>query len=103
MKFRDHPLMTRKSGVRAWPPLWVHVSGPPLGRPRGEIGVLKRVEKHPDIIEGLFLWIDYQDESYIGMMYFDDPSFCFALHKILAQSIGWSIVEIGNLDISHLL
>jgi hypothetical protein len=103
MKLRDHPLMTRKSGASAWPPLWVDTRGSAYGKPRGEIGFLKKVEKHDAIANGLFLWIAYEGATYVGVTHFDDPPFCRAIHEILAYSIGLAIRDIGGLDLSYTL
>ena len=103
MKLRDHPLMTRLSGVKAWPPLWVDICGPAFGRPRGEVGILKKVETHQHIENGLFLWIDYEGREYVGMMHFDDPAFCREINGLLLQNIGSTIEQIGDIDLSHLL
>jgi hypothetical protein len=48
MKLREHPLMTC-GGIRNWPPRWVWVGGEKNGHPRGEVGVLIRVE--PSVVE----------------------------------------------------
>ena len=99
MQLRDHPLMTRKSGMKSWPPLWVNASDK-NDKPNGEIGILSRVAKHPNIDNGLFLWIEYQGSAYAGSMYFDDLAFCYIVRRILDSQIGVSIKEIGDLDLS---
>src|ERR1700741_2094355 len=98
MKLRDHPLMTRISGIRAWPPLWVDTRGPSLRKPKGEIGFLKRVEQHEHVMNGLFLWIDYEGQAYIGVMHFDDPAFCDEIRRVLENNIGLAIQDIGDID-----
>ena len=102
MKLRDHPLMTRKSGVKSWPPPWVSTTDI-KDRPRGEIGILKRVTTHSAIDNAIFLWIDYGDSTYIGSMYFDDFVFCHMIRNLLDAMIGVSIKEIGDLDLSFTL
>ena len=91
--------MTRVSGAKAWPPLWVHLRGAAFGKPRGEIGTLTKVERHNAIANGLFLWIEDKGEVFIGMMHFDDPLFCDQIHGVLGQNIGRPICEIGNIDL----
>jgi len=103
MQLRDHPLMTRISGVKSWPPLWVDTRGPAYSKPKGEVGHLKRVEQHAAIANGLFLWIEYNGVSYVGMMHFDDLMFCDAIRKALESNLGLSISEIGDLDLSYTL
>ena len=102
MQLRDHPLMTRKSGKRGWPPLWI---GTDISRdkPRGEIGILLRVLKHEAIDNGLFVWVDYGGSTYVGAMNFDDLTFCREIHRVLEFSVGLTIKEIGDLDFSYTL
>jgi hypothetical protein len=103
MKLRDHPLMTRRSGMNNWPPRWTKTTSRAQDKPRGEVGTLQRVAKHPSIENGLFLWIEYQDSSYVGAMFFDDLAFCHIMRRILDSHIGLSIKDIGNLDLSFTL
>src|SRR5262245_56387809 len=102
MQLRNHPLMTRKSGMKSWPPHWVSTRNV-NDKPRGEIGILQRVTAHPTIGNGLFLWINHQGSEYIGSMYFDDVAFCRVIGKVLASKIGVSIREIGYIDLSFTL
>ena len=94
--------MTRKSGMKAWPPLWVNVNEP-RDKPRGEIGFLTRVMVRNAITNGFFLKISYEGSEYVGAMYFDDKTFCRQIRRILEAMIGSSIYEIGNLEISYTL
>jgi hypothetical protein len=102
MQLRDHPLMTRKSGVKSWPPLWVSTTDI-NDRPRGELGILKRVTTHSAIDNGIFLWIDYEGFTYIGSMYLDDFAFHHMIRDLLDSMIGVSIKEIGDIDLSFTL
>ena len=43
MLLRDHPLF-RYHGVPSWPPIWTWASGLENKRPKGEIGILRKVE-----------------------------------------------------------
>jgi hypothetical protein len=43
LKFRDHPLMTRKSGFCSWPPIWTTTHHNQNDKPTGEIGTLQQV------------------------------------------------------------
>jgi hypothetical protein len=63
MKLREHPLMVC-GGIRNWPPIWLWIGGENNKRPRGEVGVLIRVE--PSVVEPrrLFLTIQYNDSEY---------------------------------------
>src|SRR5262245_36332914 len=102
MKFRDHPLMTRRSGRKAWPPLWVNVDDR-NDKPRGEIGVLIRVGVADAISNAIFVRMSYGGSEYVGAMYFDDEIFRREIQRILESMIGSSIYEIGNLDLSYTL
>ena len=102
MQLRDHPLMTRRSGMRAWPPLWIRTNVP-SDKPRGEIGILLRVLKSEAIDNALFVWVDYGGSTYVGAMNFDDLTFCREIHRVLEFSVGLTIKEIGDLDFSYTL
>ena len=95
--------MTRKSGMRNWPPRWTSTAGNSKNKPRGEVGTLQRVAKHTSIENGLFVWIEYHNSSYVGAMYFDDLAFCHVMRRILDSHIGITIKEIGDLDLSFTL
>jgi hypothetical protein len=42
MNLRDHPLMTRRSGMKTWPPLWSSAGADKKNWPKGEIGTLQQ-------------------------------------------------------------
>lgn len=100
MKLRDHPLMTRKSGIKLWPPPWTSSMQDKPYWPRGEIGTLQRVWMHPRLGTCLFLFIKYDGVSYTGSMYFDDPRFCIDLYHLVEDYVGRSIAQIGDVDVS---
>ena len=99
LKLRDHRLMTRKSGIKSWPPLWVNSDGDPKYRPRGEVGRLQRVSAHSNVESKFTLWMEHHGSTYVGEMYFDDVTFCRMIRKVLESQIGVSIKEIGDLDL----
>ena len=51
----------------------------------------------------LFLVIDYQAESYVRCLLFEDPAFCKQLLHLLHSHIGRPIKEIADLDLSYTL
>ena len=102
VKLRDHPLMTRRSGRKAWPPLWVNIDDR-SDKPKGEIGVLTRVGVAEAISNGIFVRMSYGGSDYVGAMYFDDEVFCREIYTILESMIGGSLHEIGNLDLTYTL
>ena len=103
MKLRDHPLMTRKSGFKTWPPLWTTTRLDPNDKPTGEIGTLEKVMMNELFDNKVFLFVQYQGFRYMGAMHFDDPGFCCAIFTLLNSNVGRSIREIGEIDLSHTL
>jgi hypothetical protein len=103
MKLRDHPLMTRKSGIKLWPPPWTSSVQDKPHWPRGEVGTLQRVWMHPRLGTCLFLFIECDGISYTGSMYFDDPRFCIDLYHLVRDHIGGPVAEIGDVDVSSML
>jgi hypothetical protein len=102
MKLRDHPFMTRRSGIRLWPPLWVNIDEP-HDKPAGEIGTLLRVLVADAIRDALFIWVQHNGLEYVGGLYFDDAGFCYEIHRVLEANIGHTIEGIGDIDLSYML
>ena len=102
MTLRDSPLMTRKSGVKTWPPRWTTADQEKSDWPIGELGTLQQIWMHDLFDSCLFLFIEYDGFSYTGSIYFDDPMFCYDIYALLQTKVGCSIKEIGDLDLSHL-
>src|SRR5262245_20850139 len=94
-------------GLRNWPPSWVQTGGlRNIATPTliGEVGMLtevmlSRIEPHTRC----FLLIDFKQQSWMGVLLFDDAAFCRQVHDLLQQHLGESIRQIGNLDVSHML
>lgn len=103
MKLRDHPLMTRRSGVKTWPPLWSSLGVNKKDWPKGEIGTLQQAWLHEGLETCLFLFIEYNGRQFTGSMYFDDVGFCYEIDTILKSNLGRPIKAIGDLDLSYLL
>ena len=103
MKFRDHPVLERKSGMKLWPPLWSNAYQAKKYWPDGEIGMLENVSMHELLDRCIFLSIRHDVFHYVGSMYFDDPGSCMMVYKFLESVVGRSIAEIGDSDVSHLL
>jgi hypothetical protein len=101
MKLRDHPLMTRKSGFKNWPPLWTNTYD--QSKPRGEIGTLEEVFMAYRSRNKVFLMIQYEGNRYTGFMAFDDERFCSEIYDLLKSKVGLSIKEIGDIDLSYTL
>ena len=103
MQLRHHPLMTRRIGIKLWPPPWTSPDQEKPLWPHGEIGILKRVWIHPRLGTCVFLFIEHEGVTYTGSMYFDDPRFFIDIHNVLENNVGRSIAEIGDLDLSYML
>jgi len=103
MMLRDSPLMTRKSGVKAWPPRWSTAEQDRNDWPVGEVGTLHKVWMHYLLDCCLFLFIEHDGFAYTGSIYFDDPMCCYDIYTLLQTKVGCSIKEIGDLDLSPLL
>ena len=103
MKFRDHPLMIRKSGYISWPPLWTTPHSDKDDKPVGEIGILEDVAVSNLINNKIFLFMRYRSYRYMGVLAFDDPAFCRVIFTILKNNVDRSIEEIGDLDLGHTL
>jgi hypothetical protein len=102
MQLRYHPLMSRH-GASNWPPMWITSRNDPNDKPGGEIGTLSEVLMHGLFNNKLFLVIEHEAKKYMGALTFDDPAFCGQLYRLLQGKVGFSIREIGDLDLSHTL
>ena len=103
MKFRELPVLERKSGMLLWPPQWASAYGPKQHWPDGEIGTLENVSMHELLDRCIFLYVRHDVFQYVGSMYFDDRASCVMIYSFLKSVVGRSIAEIGDLDASHLL
>jgi hypothetical protein len=100
MLLRKHPLM-RYRGVPSWPPNWVWTDGLEDKRPKGEIGVFRRVvQSNIQPSNRCFLFIDYEESSYIGDLTVDDHAFCTQIVRFLqGHCYNRPIAEIGGLAV----
>jgi hypothetical protein len=103
MKLRDHPLMTYR-GLRSWPPAWTWVSGRENQRPKGELGVLKEIKlSQTEPVNRIFLYMDYENATYLGCLLIDHPAFCTQVAQLLQDSRGHMLNKIGAIDLAHTL
>ena len=103
MKLRDHPLMTRKSGVKSWPPTWTSTRPVATQRLIGEVGTLQQVLLNNLMNNRIFLFINYQGYRHMGSIQFDDSKFCSEIYAVLNAHVGCSLNEIGDIDLSYTL
>jgi hypothetical protein len=47
--------------------------------------------------------MEHEGAEYMGILKFDDPSFCRAMHDVLARHCSRPIQEVGDIDLSHTL
>jgi hypothetical protein len=104
MELRSHPLMSYRS-VPNWPPTWVWVAGNLERKLQGEVGILMRVRPchlgpHRQVC---FLWIEHDENTYVGSLLFDDETFHHLISKLLEEHCGSTIAAIGSLDIGQRL
>jgi hypothetical protein len=103
MQLRDHPLMSYRH-VNNWPPVWTQTTKDRNITLQGEIGILQSVENPPfGDRNRVYLFIEHEMEIYIGTLIFDNAPFSWLIAKMLKQHIGWSIKELGDLDLSDTL
>ena len=103
MTLRNHPLMVRKGGYCSWPPIWTTTRLDPNDKPVGEIGILQQALMNDYLSTRIFLFIDFNGHRYMGALQFDDAKFCSAIYSLLLSHVGFSLKEIGDIDLSHLL
>ena len=103
MKFRDLPVLERKSGMLLWPPQWASAYRPQQHWPRGEIGTLEDAWMHELLERCVFLYIKHDGFQYAGSMDFDDRASCMMVYKFLKSVVGCSTADIGDLDVSQFL
>jgi len=92
--------MIRKSGYCNWPPVWTTPDSDRDDKPQGEVGTLEDVVMSKMIDNKIFLFLLYRGNRYMGVVAFDDASFCNTLYEILKLNRGRTLKEIGDLDLS---
>ena len=100
MELRKHPRMTWL-GRPNWPPEWTGTYGPNNPLPRGEVGILLRVESASSNLDTphCFLVMQWNQQEYFGSLYFDEENFLTEIAALLRGCVGRPIAEIGSLDI----
>src|SRR5262249_30240825 len=69
---RNHPLLSQR-GFHSWPPVWACTGGVKNQRPKGEVGILRKVilsRVHPT--QRCYLEIDHEGSKYMGCLIIDD-------------------------------
>jgi hypothetical protein len=103
MELRKHPLMSY-GRVPNWPPAWVWIGGRENQYPKGEVGILSKVWFSAiKPFNKCYLRMEFRGGDYLGVLLFDDVSFCRQAFKLLSSNLGRSIKEIGDLNTSYTL
>ena len=85
MLLRDHPLKSRH-GVPNWFPVGTGLGELGNTRPIGKMGVLKSaIPPHIQPSHEFFLFIDFEDSSYIGCLLFNDYSLFPVVLRLLKK------------------
>src|SRR6185503_10460911 len=100
MQLRDHPLMSYRQ-LKNWPPVWTRARDKMVKTVVGEVGVLSYVHSNATLSSRCYLVMDYEDETYVGTLLFDDHAFCEQVGNFLRLHVNRSIKDIGDLDLSH--
>lgn len=84
-----------------WPPEWVGPYGTNNPLPRGEAGILVRVERVPNILRTphCVLVIQCNGQEYFGCLYFDEEDFSQEIICFFQSCLGRPIAEIGSIDL----
>ena len=98
MELRDHSILKVTDGINWWPPFWTNDQK----RVRGELGTLVKAEFRPYLPTLILMWIRHEGEDFIGA-HVRNEVLCRQLHALIAQNIGRTIKQIGDLDVGFLL
>jgi len=99
MKLRDHPLLWRQL-TNQWPPVWASLEnegGPVSG---SEDGVLTEVREAISRSDGIVLIMHHNDNRYGSILIFSDLAFRRQIFQLLKDSVGVSIQQVGDIDLS---
>ena len=102
MQLKNHPLM-RYGSIRNWPPVWISLHEAGEGLPLGEVGVLTEVRKSQFHADRLVLVMEYEEDLYGAAVTFSDAASCNRIFEFLKNSVGLSIEDIGNIDLTRTL
>ena len=102
MKLRVHPLL-RHNLIHQWPPIWVSLDKKDKRRLIREEGVLTEVREPLSRSNGIVLIMDYNNYRYGSILVFSDLAFRGQIFELLKNSVGLSIQQIGDIDLSYTL
>jgi hypothetical protein len=81
--------MTRKSGLKTWPPLWTATRQDKDDKPIGEVGTLEDIMMSDLVNNKVFMFMQYQGLRYMGFMVFS---------AILLRDLSFTKIQCGPLN-----
>ena len=96
MHLRDHPTLL---GFYRWPPTWVDYQGPSEATPKGELGVLRKVQCYSYNSRVIFLTIEFDGCEYMGCLVMEFEVLGAYVGLLLEDCLGMSIDSIGSLEV----
>ena len=100
MELRRHPRMTYQ-GRSTWPPEWRGPYSPDNPLPRGEVGILTRVEATSSLLKNphCVLVMRWSEQEYVGSLRIDEEKFLHEIIGLLRNHLDRPIAEIGRLEV----
>jgi len=102
MKLRDHPLLWRYL-INQWPPVWASLVNEGERISGSEDGVLTEVREAMSRSDGIVLIMQHNDNRYGSILVFSDLAFRRQIFELLKDSVGLSIQQVGDIDLSYTL
>jgi hypothetical protein len=98
MNLRNHPAVCFRR-TRSWPPVWTKVSEGKHHKKHlhGEVGTLSTAYITNGNRRTCFVTMEYQSETFIGAIMFEDDLFCKQVCSFFNKNIGRPIAAIGGL------
>ena len=103
MKLREHPLLSYR-GIPSWPAVWLWTDGQEDKKPIREVGTLSEVRL--SLIEprtNVSLSSILMRQSIWACLLINDLAFCAQIAQLLQGYYGYSIRDIGDIDLSRTL
>ena len=102
MKLRDHPLL-RYNLIHQWPPVWVSLDNEDGRLSGSEVGALTEVRESISRSDGIVLIMDHNDNRYGTILIFSDMAFRRQIFELLKDCVGFSIQQVGDIDLRYTL
>jgi len=102
MKLRDHPLL-RQHLIPQRPPVWASLVNEGERISGSVDGVLTEVREAMSRSDGIVLIMHHNDNRYGSILIFSDLAFRRQVVELLKNSVGLSIQQISDIDLSYTL